>query len=141
LREDGLVQVEQLLFNPHGSRFTFLCDPLLEGAARGMAPDPWSYAAAGVAFCFMTQFGRYAQIVRLPLEDCRLVQHMRFRTGEPASPVETAVRLKGEFTAEQGVQQLRMAEKTCFLHALCRSSVRVRLAASGWSAEPPEPTA
>lgn len=141
LREDGLLQVEQLLFNPHGSRFTFLCDPLLEGAARAMAPDPWSYAAAGVAFCFMTQFGRYAQIVKLPLEDCRLVQHMRFRTGQPASPVETAVRLKGGFTPEQGLQQLRMAEKTCFLHALCRTSVRMRLAAIGWSVEPPEPTA
>jgi uncharacterized OsmC-like protein len=140
LREDGLLQVEQWLFNPHGSMFSFVCDAR-PGNSRGTkAPDPWAYAAAGMAFCFMTQFGRYAQIARLPLEDCRLVQDMRFAEGQPANPVETAVRLRGGFTVEQGAAQLRMAERTCFLHALCRSSVRIRLATREWSEEPPEPS-
>ena len=139
LRDDRLMQVEQWLFNPHGSMFSFVCDAR-DGDARGTnAPDPWTYAAAGMAFCFMTQFGRYAQIARLPLEDCRLVQDMRFAAGQPANPVETAVRLRGGFTAEQGAAQLRMAERTCFLHALCRSTVRIRLATRDWSKEPPEP--
>lgn len=139
LREDGLLQVEQWLFNPHGSMFSFVCDARTGSSRGAQAPDPWSYAAAGVAFCFMTQFGRYAQIARLPLEDCRLVQDMRFAAGQPASPVETAVRLRGAFTVEEGVAQLRMAERTCFLHALCRSAVRIRLATPAWSAQPPEP--
>ena len=139
LREDGLLQVEQWLFNPHGSMFSFVCDAR-DGDSRGTsAPDPWSYAAAGMAFCFMTQFGRYAQIARLPLEDCRLVQDMRFAAGQPANPVETAVRLRGDFTVEQGAAQLRMAERTCFLHALCKSTVRIRVATREWSEEPPEP--
>jgi uncharacterized OsmC-like protein len=139
LREDGLLQVEQWLFNPHGSMFSFVCDARGGNSRAADAPDPWTYAAAGMAFCFMTQFGRYAQIARLPLEDCRLVQDMRFAAGQPATPVETAVRLRGGFTVEQGAAQLRMAERTCFLHALCRSAVRIRLATPGWSSDPPEP--
>src|SRR5690606_37266810 len=52
LRDDGVKQIEQQLFNPHGSVFRFLSDE------QGRAPDAASYIAAGIGFCFMTQLGR-----------------------------------------------------------------------------------
>lgn len=34
------------------------------GDGRDAAPSPLAYLAAGVAFCFMTQLGRYAEIMK-----------------------------------------------------------------------------
>jgi hypothetical protein len=63
LREDGVKQVELRLYNPHGSVFYSLSDEAPENGGRGLAPDAASYLSAGIGFCFMTQFGRYASIV------------------------------------------------------------------------------
>lgn len=134
-RPDGLIEVEQHLYNPHGSIFTFLCDVSGDFAAA-RAPDPLSYAAAGIAFCFMTQFGRFASITRLPLEDCRLVQRLDFPRGV-AEPVETTVEVRTGADDEAARHLLRMSEQTCFLHALCKAPLKIRVGALPWSAEPP----
>lgn len=136
LRGDGVRQIEQRLYNPRGSIFRFLCEEAPENGGKGRAPDVASYISAGIGFCFMTQFGRYAAIVRKPLAECRIVQDTHFSlgggAGEPgkpggADPVETHVYLRtgeGDDFARAG---LDMSEQTCFLHAFCRTELKVRV--------------
>ena len=80
------------LYNPHGTVFRFLSDE------AGRAPDAESYICAGIGFCFMPQFGRYAKIAKTPLEDYRIIQDAHFSlagasdgTGQAgrADPLET----------------------------------------------------
>ncbi len=130
LRDDGVKQVEQQLFNPHGSIFHFLCDE------EGRAPDAVSYMAAGIGFCFMTQLGRYAKIAKKHLAAYNVVQDIHFSrggasggTGEAgqADPVETHVYLHSEENAEFARAALDMGEQTCFLHAFCRTDLKARV--------------
>jgi uncharacterized OsmC-like protein len=119
--ENGLRQAEIQLLKPIGSTFRFLSDP------SGMiAPPGLSYLSAGVGFCFMTQLGRYAQIVKQDLRAYRIVQDNMFHR-EPskgktkALPVETHVFIDLEDTEEAARRLLWMGERTCFLHAAMRS--------------------
>ncbi|MXO59456.1 OsmC family peroxiredoxin [Altererythrobacter salegens] len=128
LREDGVKQVEQRLFNPHGSIFTYLCDE------QGRAPDAACYVAAGIGFCFMTQLGRYAKIACKDLAAYRIVQDLHMSPGGAtggtgqagrADPVETHVFLESSDDDTFARAALDVGEQTCFLHALCRTDVRV----------------
>lgn len=128
LREEGLYRVLQKIFSPRGSMFEFLADrdPSLGGERR--APDGLSYVATGLAFCFMTQFGRYAQIRRKQLDGYRIVQDLPW-SGEPGEPMDvnpliTHVYLETPEGDEFARDLLDFSEQTCFLHALCGSAVR-----------------
>jgi organic hydroperoxide reductase OsmC/OhrA len=86
--------------------------------------------AAGIAFCFMTQLGRYAAILKKDLPRYRVVQDTHFSLGggtggalQPgvADPVETHVYLETSEGEDFARRCLDMAEQTCFLHALCRT--------------------
>jgi uncharacterized OsmC-like protein len=130
LRADGVKQVEQQLFNPHGSVFRYRCDE------QGRAPDAASYIAAGIGFCFMTQLGRYAKIARKDLASYRVVQDIHFtpggatgRTGRAgaADAVETHVFLDSGEDDAFARAALDMGEQTCFLHALCRTDLKTRV--------------
>lgn len=130
IREDGLKVVHQNLFKPIGSEFRFLSDEAPEMGGTGRAPDAISYLAAGIGFCFMTQFGRYASITKKQLDDYRIVQDIHFAppgTGEPgrADPVETHVYLVTPEGEEFARKTLDMGERTCFLHATCRTDLDV----------------
>jgi hypothetical protein len=134
LRADGVKQVEQQLFNPHGSIFHYLCDE------RGRAPDAASYIAAGIGFCFMTQLGRYAKIAGKDLASYRAVQDIHFAPGGAtggtgkagaADPVETHVFLDTTEDDAFARAALDMGEQTCFLHALCRTDLKVRVRIAG----------
>ena len=132
LRPDGVKVIEQHLFNPHGSIFYLLSEEGEAAGGRGRAPDAMSYASAGLAFCFLTQFGRYAKIVRKPLKSYSVVQDTHFSpvsATEPGAtdPVETHVHLESDQDDDFARQALRMSEQTCFLHALCRSEVALDL--------------
>ncbi|HJO05248.1 MAG TPA: OsmC family protein [Acidobacteriota bacterium] len=131
VREDGVRQIDQALFKPIGSSFRFLSDETSE-CGGGRAPDAASYISAGIAFCFMTQFGRYAEIVKQPLDSCRIVQDTAFSPGDrrcgkgvggTAEAVETHVYLESSGDDEFAREALDMSEQTCFLHALCRTSL------------------
>ena len=78
LRGDGIKEIEQHLYNPRGSIFRFLCEEAPENGGKGRAPDAASYISAGIGFCFMTQFGRYARIVKKPLAEYRILQDTPF---------------------------------------------------------------
>jgi organic hydroperoxide reductase OsmC/OhrA len=121
-RAAGVFEVEQRLFSPIGSTFRFLCDP-----AGVAAPDPESYVAAGIAFCFMTQLGRYASILKKNLAAYNVIQdlHLPQQGSGPALPVQTHVYLTTSEDAEFARSALAMGEQTCFLHALCRTDVAV----------------
>jgi hypothetical protein len=136
LRDDGVKQIEQRLYNPHGSVFYFLSDEAPENGGQGRAPDAASYISAGIGFCFMTQFGRYAKIVKKDLRDYRIVQDTHFSlggasagTGEAghADPVETHVFLTTGENDEFARDALDMSEQTCFLHALCKTDLKTRV--------------
>lgn len=148
LRDDGMKEIEQHLYNPHGSIFYFLSDEAPENGGQGRAPDAASYISAGVGFCFMTQFGRYAKIVRKDLRDYRIVQDTHFSlggasggTGEAgrADPVETHVYLDTSENDDFARTALDMAEQTCFLHAFCKSDLKTRISLDRWSEEVPPP--
>lgn len=130
-REDGLLETTVELYQPLGSRFRFLSDP-----AGIRAPSPLAFLSAGVAFCYLTQIGRYCGIVRRPLTRYALVQDSCFSpagasegTGVAAAcaPLVTHVSLDGAGSSEFAQTVVDMSEQTCFLHAACRSSVAVKI--------------
>ncbi len=129
LRDDGVKEIVQNLFQPIGSEFRYLSDESPEVGGRGLAPDAATYMSAGIGFCFMTQFGRYAKIVKKDLSAYRIVQDTHFTMGGradgagDADPVETHVYLETTEDDEFARRVLDMSEQTCFLHALCRTDL------------------
>lgn len=135
-RADGLLETVVELYQPLGSRFRFLCDPVLQAGHRQQAPDSLAYLSAGIAFCYMTQLGRYAHILKRPLDDYRLLQDTRFGlpgasggTGQAGSmqAVLTAVHVSSQEDPAYIQTLATMGEQTCFLHAACRDSIAVRI--------------
>lgn len=138
-RDDGLLEVTVELFSPLGSRFRFLVEAG-EGQKIARAPSPSMYLSAGIAFCFLTQMGRYAHIVRKPLGYYSIVQDSAFglpcassaaAVAPAVAPLETAVCIDSNFGDDHANMVLRMSEQTCFLHAACRQQVSVRLKMPG----------
>jgi uncharacterized OsmC-like protein len=132
IRDDGVKIVHENLFRPIGSEFQFLSDEAPVAGGRGLAPDAASYLAAGIGFCFMTQFGRYASITKKQLDGYRIVQDIHFRDGEDgkpgdADPIETHVYLDTPEGEEFARKTLDMGERTCFLHATCRTHLEPKL--------------
>jgi uncharacterized OsmC-like protein len=135
--EDGLMETRIQLRSPVGSTFRFVGQVVPpEGQAR-VAPSGLAYLSAGVAFCFMTQLGRYAHILKYPIEAYRLAQFSLFRQADPgtqalefaaAAPVDTHLFLEGDLQGEAAAQSLRMSEQTCFLHAAMRGGYPSRIA-------------
>ena len=150
--DDGVKHVEQRLYNPHGSVFHFLSDEAPINGGRGLAPDAASYISAGIGFCFMTQLGRYAKIVKRDLHEYRIVQDTHFSASRgsngndapgAAEPVETHVYLTSNEDDDFARTALDMGERTCFLHALCRTDLATRITIADYdeSAELPPVTA
>ena len=139
IRPDGIKQVEQQLFNPHGSTFTFLCEETViegKGNCQSRAPDAASYIAAGIGFCFMTQFGRHAKITQKNLKNYQIIQDIHFSVGGAtggtgkagsAAPVETHVYLETGEDDAFARNLLDMAEQTCFLHAFCKADLKAKV--------------
>lgn len=119
---EGLWRVEHRMYNPRGTIFHFLCDP-----AGERAPEPLALLSAGIAFCFMTQLARYARILRRRLKAFAVVQDTVFRPGGDADPVVTHVYLDTEEDDAFAQELVAAGERTCFLHALCRTELDVRL--------------
>lgn len=132
LRPDGVKEIVQELYSPLGSTFRFLSDEAEEAGGRGAAPDAMSYASAGIAFCFMTQLGRYAKIMKKDLDAYNVVQDIHFSLGGAGGPgvadaVETHTHLRTAEDPDFARAALDMGEQTCFLHALCRSALETRV--------------
>jgi len=138
VREDGVKAVTQQLLAPAGgSAWRSLSDEAPSAGGLGRAPDAASYMAAGLVFCFLTQLGRYAAIMRRELQGYEVIQDLELPVGGAsggtgqagtAGPAITSVFLS---TSEDEVfarTALLMGEQTCFLHALCRTPLAPRVA-------------
>ena len=132
--DKGMKRIEQRLFNPRGSVFQFVSDEAPENGGGGRAPDAQSHIAAGLGFCFMTQFGRHAKIVRKELSQYDIAQDLHFSaTGGAgmADPAETHVYLQTGEDDDFARTALDAGERTCFLHALCRTDLRMDVEPGG----------
>ena len=119
--ENGLLECRVQLLKPIGSTFRFLCD-YQHGTS---APPPLAYLCAGVGFCFMTQIGRYATIVKQNLQGYRIVQNNAFTFEDhvvSAQPVDTHLFVDMDEDENAAQTLLSMSEQTCFLHAAMRST-------------------
>ncbi len=130
LRQDGIKDIRQMQYSPHGTSFRFL------SCEDRRAPDAATLISAGIAFCFMTQFGRFVSMLELDLPAYRIVQDAHFsaggasgRTWQPGrtDPVETHVFLETSETDTVAREMLDIAEQTCFLHALCRTDLKPKV--------------
>lgn len=139
LRADGVKIIDVQLFKPSGSNFRFLSDEPEESGGGGRAPDAATLISAGIAFCFMTQFGRYASITKKQLDRYRIIQDTHFSFGGAsggtgkagaADPVETHVYLDTQEDEEFARKLVDMGEQTCFLHALCRTDLKTKMRVS-----------
>lgn len=124
-RGDGLNEVEIQLLKPLGSTFRFVGDE--RGAS---APPSLAYLSAGVGFCYMTQLGRYAQIVKMGLKSYSIVLDNAFKLSGSAQdknlrieakPVDTHLFVNLDGPDESARKLLKMGERTCFLHAAMRT--------------------
>ena len=132
LREDGIKEIQQMQYSPHGTSFRFL------SSEDGRAPDANTLISAGIGFCFMTQFGRFVSMLKLDLPDYRIVQDTHFSLGGAsggtgkageADPIETHVYLETGESDETAQEMLDISEQTCFLHAFCRTDLKTKLKA------------
>ena len=130
LREDGMKEIQQMQYSPWGTSFRFL------SSEDGRAPDANTLISAGIGFCFMTQFGRFVSMLKLDLPEYRIVQDTHFslggasgRTGKAgqADPIETHVYLQTSEDDEMAREMLDISEQTCFLHAFCRTELKIKL--------------
>lgn len=124
--ENGLQEVNVKLFKPLGSSFRFVGD----NSDQERAPGSLAYLAAGIGFCFMTQIGRYAFIVKQELKNYSIVQDTIFWSADNSSkaePVDTHV-FQESTEPDKAVQKtLYMSERTCFLHAAMRDSIKAKI--------------
>ena len=133
VRPDGIKACKVQLFKPIGSVFRFLSDEPAGSGGAGQAPSGLAYLSAGIAFCFLTQIGRYAHIVKQHLEGYRVLQESGFgRAGAlgKAQPIATHVYLDLSGPEDLAQTMVRMGEQTCFLHATCRLELEPRLRVS-----------
>ncbi|WP_018697960.1 OsmC family protein [Amorphus coralli] len=135
LRPDGTYDCLREQYAQASSSWTFVVDdrPDQENA---IAPDSASVFAIGLIFCFMTQMGRYAHMAKLPLDSYRVVQDLHLTQGGASAgsgergdgdPVETHVFVDSPLEADAVADIVRVAERTCFLHALCRDRAKVKV--------------
>ena len=112
-----------------GARFRVVCD---ESPAGGRAPSGLACIAAGIAFCYMTQFTRYIEHRQHKVRAIRLVQTLPFTLSADGpdgalrgglEPVDTHVFLHAEDPDEVMQNLLQVAENTCYLHAALRASL------------------
>jgi len=126
IREDGLKSIQVQCIQPAGSCFEILSDNSRAEGGGERAPSGLAYLSAGVAFCFMTQIGRYAQITRQKLGGYRIIQDTSFRLPRNCQPgadaVATLVCLDTAEPPDKSLQLVRMAEQTCYIHAAFRTA-------------------
>ena len=120
-----------------GNAFRITCDERAErGEAGSEAPSGLACIAAGIAFCYMTQFTRYIEHRKHKVRAIRFVQTLPFTLAGNAAdgtlkgglePVDTHVFLHAEEPDEVMQNLLEVAENTCYLHAALRSALPGRV--------------
>ncbi|MBL8385765.1 MAG: OsmC family protein [Burkholderiales bacterium] len=116
-----------------GNGFCITCD---ERPGAATAPSGLAAVAAGIAFCYMTQFTRYIEYRKHKVRAIRFVQTLPFTLAGSAAdlslagglePVDTHVFLHAEEPDAVMQNLLEVAENTCYLHAALRSTLPGRV--------------
>jgi uncharacterized OsmC-like protein len=129
LRQDGVKSIKVQLFKPIGGVFHFLSDDSALAGGQERAPSGLAYLSAGIAFCYLTQMGRYAHIVKQQLAGYRVVQDSVFSlpgsmakgSEVRASPPDTHTFVDSDEPDNAIRKLVQMGEQTCFLHATCQT--------------------
>lgn len=137
-RPDGVKETKIQIFQPIGSVFRILTEDSERFGGQERFPPGLALMCAGVAFCYMTQISRYAEVVKQQLKEYRIVQDMHFDlpgasggTGiaPGVAPVLTHVHVETGEDIPTTQTLVRMGEQTCYLHAamsgVFKSKVRV----------------
>ena len=99
------------------------------GSAR-QAPGGLALISAGVSFCYLTQLSRYIHHLKLDISGVRLVQYSPFSsdgTHAEAGPVDTHLFLNGRADDKTHGDLLRIAARTCYLHATLAAPLPAKL--------------
>ncbi len=124
VQRDGLTETETWLALPGASHFTFKSD---ERADRDEAPRGLALLWAGLAFCFMTQLDRYIEHMKFAIDGVRLVQYCPDAADIAAGrPVDTHLFLNRREELETYETLMRIAARTCYLHATLAASLEPR---------------
>jgi len=123
LDPNGVTETDTYLGLEGMSHFKLKSDERMD---IDQAPSGLAIAAAGIAFCYMTQLGRYIHHQDFKIRGVRLVQHTPFSTsGDPADgswigkaePADTHLFLSGEEDDATHERLMTIAANTCYLHA------------------------
>lgn len=139
LRQDGIKSIKVQLFKPIGGIFHFLSDDSALAGGQERAPSGLAYMSAGIAFCYLTQLGRYAHIVKQQLAGYRIVQDNVFSLpGSMANGAKVSAGAPDTHTfvdsdePDEAIRKLvQMGEQTCFLHAACQTDNRTQVKLPG----------
>jgi len=142
LEEGLLMEARVQLLKPIGSTFLFRADETTAQGGQELAPPPLAYVSAGVGFCFMTQLGRYAHIMKWSLDSYSIVQDNAYESAgslvrgdlrSEARPFGTHVFVRSGRSDAEARRLVALGERTCFLHAAMRGAFpsRVRIELNG----------
>jgi len=118
-------EVQTSFYHPLGSIFQYVSDLHEQDVAGNEAPSALTYHGASLAFCFMTQFHRYADVNKIDLSALRIVQLTPFDlelNNNQNLVFDTHIFVDGDFSDEVGTDLVKMAHQVCFLHAALESS-------------------
>ena len=128
-RADGVTAMQAGIARPGASVYDIL------GTSDAGAPGGPSSAcliAAGIGFCFMTQLGRYAEAVKRPVHDYRMIQAIDIplpgADGSQTPVIGTKLFLNQDEPDAAFARDLaHSAKRTCFLHSTLQTSLRSRI--------------
>jgi uncharacterized OsmC-like protein len=118
-------EVQTSFYHPLGSVFQYVSDLHDKDVAGYEAPSALTYHGASLAFCFMTQFHRYADVNKINLDALRIMQLTPFdleQNNHQNLVFDTHIFVDGDFSDEVGTDLVKMAHQVCFLHAALESS-------------------
>ena len=127
INSDGVTEVDTVLGLPGQSHFALKTD---ERITYDQAPSGLALHSAGIAFCYMTQLGRYIDLMNFDITDVRLVQYSGYELAQSAvglrgriDPVDTHLFLSGETTPDQFEKLMHIGASTCYLHGTLGASL------------------
>ena len=89
-------------------------------AKNRTAPSALALLSAAVSFCYLTQLSRYIHHLKLDISGMRIVQYSPYSSDGKvgrAGPVDTHLFLNGRADEETHGRLMRIAARTCYLHA------------------------
>ena len=123
----GATETDTWLELPGMSHFALRSD---ESPDRAGAPSGLALLSAGIVFCFMTQLDRYIEHMKFQISGVRIVQTSPYSTAlrdgrlvGGAGPVDTHLFLNGQEDDETYETLMRIAARTCYLHATLASAL------------------